>query len=406
MNGIPPVGLGPIAATGGLAASSARVEKASASSPPATAGDEVRLDSLPPLETTKSAVDVLASGYGYAEFPQCSPDGKKIIFNSVHDYETSQMLVMRADGSHVRSLFTGEKLTPENLAAFMEQRKGHIDEQGTWSHDGDSIYYRSNERGTFGIARFDVEAETSDMVVHDPNMNLKHPEETEDGFIVGYGGPPGKKYKTSEEFSDLFLANPEDGTYQLITHSDGSVAYKHPSLFHGQVVAHREPRGGDNPEGGNADLILVDPKTGVERNLTQTPDADERHPFFNEKVGLMAFHSDETSDKNLWISTPDTSRRCQLTHYGKAAQSPCWSPDGQKIYFVKKLERQAEGEPFFARQAEIRVIDVSKALEDLTDQARKRLHDLEDRGAGKALVEQAKESYEDYRWFRNKYRDQ
>lgn len=370
---------------------------------PSDRGDEVVVTALASLETPKKAVEVLATGYGYVEFPQCSPDGRTVVFNSVHDYETSQMLQMRADGSHIRSLFTGETVTPENLGAFMDRHKGHVDEQGSWSRDGRSIFYRSNAQGTFGISRFDVEARASRVLLHDPLMNYKHPEETEDGWIVGYGGPPGKQYKTSEAFSDLFLGNPADGTIRLVTHSDGTVAYKHPSLMHGQILAHREPRGEDGAEGGKADLVQVDPGTGAEINLTQTPEADERHPFYNDRVGLLAFHSDESGDKNLWISTPDTRRRCQLTFYGKAAQSPCWSPDGRKLYFVKKLERQPEGAPFFQRQAEIRVIDVPKALEELAHQARQRCSRLEKEGASATLIDRARAEYEDYRWFRERY---
>jgi Tol biopolymer transport system component len=118
---------------------------------------------------------------------------------------------------------------------------------------------------------------------------------------------------------------------------------------------------------------------------------------------LLAFHSDEYGDKNIWISTPDASRRVPLTWYGHAAQSPSWSPDGRKIFFVKKHERQPEGHPFFERQADIRVIDVKKALKDLAAQAKQRWKALEDEGAPAERVAQARQSYEDYRYFRNLY---
>ncbi|MBM3465204.1 MAG: hypothetical protein FJX76_24160 [Armatimonadetes bacterium] len=374
--------------------------RAAAEPAPGAPLEKVHLNGLLPLETPKDAVETLVEGYGYAEFPQCSPDGKRIVFNVVGDYDTSQMLIMNADGSDVRSLFSGRPLSADSVQGWLKTNKGKTDEQGSWSSDGRAIYYRSNEKGTFGIAKFDLGNRKVAMIVHDPALNMKHPGETHDGWIVGYGGPPGKQFKTSEEYSDIFLANPADGSYRLITHSDGSVAYKHPSLIHGMVVAHREPRGGTETK---SDLVQIDPRDGSEINLTKTPDADEKHPFYNDKVGLLTFHSDESGDKNIWISTPDTTRRVQLTFYGRAAQSPGWSPDGSTIYFVKKLERQAEGEPFFARQADIRAVDVKKALKDLAKQAKARWQDLRDRGSEDAAVSQARKSYEDYKYFLSRY---
>ena len=367
---------------------------------PAVPADGVELQALPPLETPKKAVTVLAGSYGYAEFPQASPDGRHVLFNVVGDYETSQMLMVKAGGGTPRALFTGEKVGPEELPAFLERHHGHIDEQGTWTADGRSIYYRTNSQGQFSIARFDLEGASSKVVVSDPGMNLKHPVETGDGYILGYGGPPDAKYRTSEQYSDLFLADPATGQYRLLTHSDGSVSYKHPSEMHGQVLAHVEPKG---TETAKADLVSVDPSTGRAQNLTASPGSDERHPFYNAKVDLVAFHSDDTGDKNLWIATPDFEHRAQLTFYGKAAQSPSWSPDGKTLYFVKKLEKQAEGEPFYERQADVRALDVRQALKDLGQQADDRVKALEKAEAPDEAVAAARSARAEYGFFLERY---
>lgn len=361
--------------------------------------ESVSLSTLPLLETPKKAVTMLAEAFGYAEFPQASPDGKHVLFNVVGDYETSQMILMDADGSNPRALFTGEPVDADGLDSFLQRHHGRIDEQGTWTADGRSVYYRTNSEGTFSIARFDVEPGRSRLVVSDPNMNMKHPVETVDGYILGYGGPPDDKIRTSEKYSDLILADPKTGTYQLLTHSDGTVSYKHPAEMEGRILAHAEPRG---TEDAMSDLVAVDLSGGI-TNLTASPTVDERHPFYNDKVGLLAFHSDETGDKNLWIATPDFEHKAQLTFYGKAAQSPSWSADGSKLYFVKKLDKQAEGEPFYKRQADIRVLDVRKALKDLTAQAETRVRDLEKAEADEATVEVARKAAEDYAFFLERY---
>lgn len=362
--------------------------------------ESVSLRALPLLETPKKAVAVLADTFGYAEFPQASPDGRHVLFNVVGDYETSQMIVMDADGGNKRALFTGEPVDAERLQDFLQRHHGRIDEQGTWTADGKAVYYRTNSEGTFSIARFDMDRGGSRVVVSDPGMNMKHPVETVDGYILGYGGPPDEKIRTSEKYSDLLLADPRTGAWRLLTHSDGSVSYKHPAEMEGRILAHAEPRGSADAK---ADVVAVDAETGAVANLTATPDADERHPFYNAKVGLVAFHSDDTGDKNLWIATPDFERRVQLTFYGKAAQSPSWSADGRKLYFVKKQEKQAEGEPFYQRQADIRVLDVKKALKHLVAQADDRVKDLAKRSAQESVVAAAREAAEDYRFFLERY---
>ncbi|MEW6278351.1 MAG: hypothetical protein AB1758_07010 [Candidatus Eremiobacterota bacterium] len=362
--------------------------------------DGAEITALPPLETPKDAVETLNTGFGYVEFPQVSPDGKTLIFNVVHDYETSQMFRMKAKGGAVKALFTGEEVTADDVHAFLERHKGRIDEQGSWSVDGKSIFFRTNRQGTFALARFDVKDREDEVLAHDPQLNMKHPVETEDGWLVCYGGPPGEKYPTTDRYTNLFLVNPDGGEVRMLTHSQGEVSYKHPSVLDGQIVAHKE---NGTPEREASDIVLVDPDTGRETNLTNTPDAIERHPFHNEEVGLLTFHSDETGDKNIWISEPDGSRKCQLTHYGRPAQSPVWSPDGKKIYFVKKDVKQAEGEPFFARQADVRVIDVEDALRDLKKQAKAQIRELEKAGAPAEIVAQAEQRLADIKHFLKKY---
>jgi Tol biopolymer transport system component len=228
---------------------------------------------------------------------------------------------------------------------------------------------------------------------------MKHPVELENGMIVCYGGPPGAEHPTTDLFSNLFIADPKTGRARQLTHTEGDFAYKHPAPMNGKIVAHKE----DKSKSGEADLVLLDPSTGEESPLTTTPGADERHPFYNEKVDLLVYHRKENGDKNLVLSTPDGSRTAQLTFYGRPAQSQCWSKDGGEIFFVKKGPKPPEGQPFFARQAEIRAIDVKDALKDLRDQARRRLESLEKAGADREQVDAAFQDLESYRYFLRRY---
>lgn len=379
------------------ASSSKRAEKAAAEPP----GDGVQVNGLPALETPKRAVETLLESFGYVEFPQVSPDGKKLVFNVVGNYATSQMFIMDSEGGAVRSLFTGEKVKRKELAHFLQAHEGKIAEQATWSEDGRHLYFRTNEKGTFGIGSYDLKHERSEVVFHDPGLNLKHPVEAQDGWIVCYGGPPDRSRPTVDQFTNLIMAHPETGQSRTLTSSRGEFAYKHPSLMGDRIVAHKEPKGGEDRP--NSDLVTIDPKTGRERPVTQTPDMDERHPFHNEKRDLLVYHRRKDGDKNLVLSTPDGKRAVQLTFDGRPCQSPCWSPDGKSIFFIKKGLKPAEGRPFYERQADIRKLDVKDALEDLKDQAKRRLKTLEKAEAAEDLVAQARQELDDYRYFLKRY---
>lgn len=385
--------------TGPLAAAAkpaARAQAAQEESDAPPAKDGAQVNAPPVLLTPEDAVKKLAVGFGYAEFPQVSPDGEKLIFNSVGDFTTSQMLIMDSKGGKVRSLFTGQEVSAANLKEWHASNKDKIDEQGMWAEDGQSIFFRTNRQGTFGIAQYHFESDKQEMLAHDPGRNMKHPDQLDGTWLVAYGGPPSEKYATVDQYTDLFMVNRQSGEVKMLTHSDGTVHYKHPIGFKGKILAHKE-------SDGQADLVLIDPKTGGETNITDTPNAIERHPMYNEKRDLLAFHSDETGDKNIWLGLPDGSRKCQLTFYGKAAQSPCWSPGGKKLYFVKKGTRQTEDQQFFDRQTEIRVIDVKDALKDLAKQAQAQVKGLKMANAPEEQVAAAQARLEDYKFFLEKY---
>ena len=77
------------------------------------------------------------------------------------------------------------------------------------------------------------------LVAKDENLNFKHPVPMDEGHVVFYGGPPGEKYPTTDRYSNIFIADTNSGTHQQLTDSTGEVAYKHPSVMGGYILAHK-----------------------------------------------------------------------------------------------------------------------------------------------------------------------
>ena len=360
--------------------------------------ESLTLSGLEPLETPKKAIRKIVEDLGYAEFPQVSPDGKTLVFNVVGDYSTSQLMTVPATGGEVRALDSGEVLSPDNVGEYLQNHQGSIREQATFDKSG-NLLYRTNQNGTFDIGSYNFADNSFQMVAENPNLNLKHPVQLNDGRIAIYGGPPTPERPTSEHYSNLYLLDPHTSQMQQLTHSEGGYAYKHPAPLNGQLVAHRE----DKANSSLSDLVTLSPDGGSESLLTDTPTADEKHAFYNEKRGLMVYHRKVDGDKNLVLSTPDGSRTAQLTFYGRPAQSPCWSPDGKEIFFIKKDVRQPDDQPFYHRQAEVRALDVKDALKDLAKQAKERLKRLDREGADEATLALAHEQLDNYEYFLRRY---
>lgn len=356
---------------------------------------------LPTLDTPTEAVSVLVAALGYLEFPQVSPDGQTVLFNIVHDYATSQLFQVSSRGGQVRALFTGQTVDKAGLPAFFQKCLGKIDEQASWSHDGRRLFYRTNQKGTFALGCYDCKRREAKVLAHDASLNMKHPIELSDGQVVCYGGPPDATHTTVDQYSNLFLVDPETGQSRLLTHSKGEVAYKHPAEMKGKIVAHKEFKGeGAAP----AELVLIDRATGSERNLSQSSDMDERHPFYNQKRDLLVYHRrDAAGDKNLVLSTPDGARCVQLTFYGAPAQSPCWSTDGKKLYFVKKLTKPPGLKHFYERESDLRVLDVPQALKTLHKQSKQQLKWLKQGRATERLLACAQARVDDYDFFLERY---
>ncbi len=59
-----------------------------------------------------------------------------------------------------------------------------------------------------------------------------------------------------------------------------------------------------------------------------------RFPDYNERSGKLAFVSNESGSKELWVANKDGTARKQLTQLKTNIYSPIWSPSGRYIAFV------------------------------------------------------------------------
>lgn len=110
------------------------------------------------------------------------------------------------------------------------------------------------------------------------------------------------------------------------------------------------PRGPELAYMSNAldswDIYLMDVNRGVNMRLTTSPGQD-RYPAWSPGGELIAYHSDETGDYDLYVVEPDGSDARRLAaparEIGATDAMAAWSPDGRYIaYHAYLINRESD----------------------------------------------------------------
>jgi TolB protein len=92
------------------------------------------------------------------------------------------------------------------------------------------------------------------------------------------------------------------------------------------------------------DLWILDPRTGQQRNLTKTPNANELDPQWSPDGNRIAFDSDagEPDKPDVYTIRPDGRELSRLTRGPDLNFHPSYSPDGRRITFTSEHDGNAD----------------------------------------------------------------
>src|SRR5215210_866616 len=327
----------------------------------------------------------LVEELGASSSPAWSPDGKTIAFAlSGTDDESCTIYAMNADGSGDRTAFAtldgcysinslswspdGKKIAFEGSITLNAVDIWVLDvagEQGgtdqtrqlthtpvgwwnvgpTWSPDSTEIAFTHKATEEYDQSVYKINADgsgetrlTHDLPVHsdpaDPPIDS-----TYSPMHSPVWSPGGTKIAFVREYR--FLENPDrysgDSTPSSLIYvmgSDGS----NPTVvkdFSSERVLNLDwlP--------GWVDLPLAAPAQAQEERTTsgQPPPSAEGCKPVENPVGEIAYQA----GGDIWTMNADGSNPSQLTHEQAKEDTPAFSPDGQKIAFVKEVEVEAEG---------------------------------------------------------------
>jgi Tol biopolymer transport system component len=210
-------------------------------------------------------------GCGSEGDPAWSPDGRKIAIAGINLDGKSGIYVMNADGSGQR------ELTPGGSPA--------------WSPDGRKIAYTTVRDGTLEV----------DVVNADGSGKFGLP--GSDGLF--FAGAPA----WSPDGRRIAFASGRDGNPAIyVMNADGS--------------------GQRNLTRNSARCTNACPSAGRDSNPVWSPDGRR-----------IAF----VSKSQVYVMNADGSRQLRLTRNGARNFAPAWSPDGQRIAFERRVGREKDG---------------------------------------------------------------
>ncbi len=259
-------------------------------------------------------------------YPQLSPDGTKVVFQSNRTGRW-QLYVMKPDGSDLRQL---TDLGSNPVGA-------------SWSPNGKEIAFSAEADGNPEIFVMNADGSHIRRLTNDP-ADDSHPHWTPDGARIVFNSsrttPPGEK-----EWDDVFSIRPDGADLQRHTNCRTICTYASFSpdmrkLLYRKVTNTPGMQWDLTNAPRNSEVFVADADGANEANVSNSA-AFDGWPAWSPDGKTIAFASNRSGPANVghvWLVNPDGTNLRKLTDGPGGFAQPWWSPDGNSIYAYQVFE--------------------------------------------------------------------
>lgn len=198
---------------------------------------------------------------------------------------------------------------------------------------GNSIYFISDrdEPFRYNLYRADLGTKETKKLTNFTDFDIKFPSLGDQAIVFEQGGWIWKFDLASQQAEKLKIRIADDGLGGRGGWADVSKRIASYEVAPGGKRALFSARG---------DLFTVPAKSGITRNLTQTPGVHDRDATWSPDGKKIAFISDRTGEDEIWLIDPKGGEPTQLTAGGDNYKyALAWSPDSKKIAWSDRKQR-------------------------------------------------------------------
>ncbi len=196
----------------------------------------------------------------------------------------------------------------------------------------DEVYFLSDRDGRMNLFVYNLLSGQTRKLTHFEEFDIKFPSLGADEIIFENGGYLYLFDLDTETVQRIPLIIAEDMAMGRNQRKDASEMIRTSSLA---------PDGSRIAFGARGDVWSVPAKSGITRNLTQTPGVHERNVAWSPDGRYIAYISDATGEDEIYIMSQDGRQDpIQITTGADTYKySLSWSPDAKKIMWSDKMLR-------------------------------------------------------------------
>ncbi len=197
---------------------------------------------------------------------------------------------------------------------------------------GDKIYFCSDRDRIMNLFVYDLKTKETKKVTSFTDYDIKFPSLGDNAIVFENGGFIYVFDLATEKAQKIDIRISNDVITGRDEMKDASKFINSSSLAPDGKRVSFDARG---------DIWTVPAKTGITRNLTQTPGIHDRDVAWSPDGKYIAFISDLTGDNEIYIMKQDgTEAPVQITKDADTYRfGPMWSPDSKKLLWADKLLR-------------------------------------------------------------------
>lgn len=267
------------------------------------------------MKADGSEVRRLTNNPGHDSFPKFSPDGTLISFNSNFEAETTDIYLIRTDGSGLIRLVSS---------------KGNDLSRNGWSPDGTKFAYNSDVEGNDDIFVIDVDPFRPALVLEMPNAELQTPAYSPDGRKIVFTA------EFPDKHSELRVFDKASGRSDVIVKTSSPKNYPQWSPDGNWIAFGQEVN-------GRWDVFKVRPDGSELTNLTNDP-ASDSVPVWSPDSAAIYFRSNRNAESDtaeIFKMNADGSNLTLLPIRKGKVGWPTMSLKGNELVFAADRETNA-----------------------------------------------------------------